>query len=82
MIDSETSKIMFSPLFGDIVMYLLWEWTQNNDMHMCKHTILEAFPWITDKRYSKYLSHKRFSLTTFLQDHTFILCEHYVAMHL
>ena len=56
MIDPETSKIMFSPLFGDIVMYLLWEWIQN-DMHMCKHTILKAFPWITDKRYSKYLPH-------------------------
>ena len=34
VIDTETSKIMFSSLFEDSVMCILWEWIQNKDMHM------------------------------------------------
>ena len=62
VIDTETSRIMFSPQFADDIMCLLWEWIQNKDMHMlCKHTVSEAFPWITDKGHSKYLLRKLFS---------------------
>ena len=61
VIDTETSKIMFSPLFGDNTMHLLWEWIHNKDMHnvmMCEYTVSEAFPWITDKSHPKYLLRK------------------------
>ena len=39
VIDTETCKIMFSSLFEDSVMCILWE----KDMHMwCKHTVSEG----------------------------------------
>lgn len=59
VIDIETTKIMFSPMFEDNVMCILWTWIQDKDMHMCcKHIVSEAFSWITDKRHSNYLFHK------------------------
>ena len=59
VIDTETSKIIFSPLFDDDVMCILWAWIQDKDMHLwCKHTVSKAFPWIMDKTQSKYLLYK------------------------
>ena len=57
--DTETSKILFSPIFSDEVMSLLWEWTQNKNIHiLCQYTVSEAFPWTTDDRHSNHLLRK------------------------
>lgn len=54
VIDTEMCKIMFSPLFGDDIMCILWTWLQDKEMKLfCTHMISEAFPWITDKRHSQ-----------------------------
>ena len=59
VIDTETTKIMFSPLFEDDVMFILWAWIQDKDMQLClKYAVSEAFSWITDKRHLNYLYHK------------------------
>ena len=54
VIDTETCKVMFSLLFGDDIMYILWTWLQDKDMKLCcTYMVSEAFPWITESRHSK-----------------------------
>ena len=60
VIDTEAYKVMFSLLFGDDIMYILWTWLQDKDMKLCcTYMVSEAFPWITDQdsRNSKNLFH-------------------------
>ena len=59
VIDTEMSKIMFSSLFGDDIICILWTWLQDREMELCcTYMVSEAFPWITDKTHSQNLLHK------------------------
>ena len=59
VIDTETCKIMFSPMFTDDVICLLWKWIEDKDMNMsCKHTVSEALPWVMDNSHAQYLLRK------------------------
>ena len=57
IVDTETCKIMFSPMFTDDVM--LWKWIEDKDMNMsCKHTVSESLPWVMDNSHAQYLLRK------------------------
>ena len=58
-IETEWTKIVFSPMFTDSTLCCLWEWMQDRDLHIiCKHAVSEIFPWVTDEHYLKFLARK------------------------